>query len=224
MMEIFGLIDRSSLPLGVPYLPGNTSVLGSGFGGLSGFGGYPGMGSDAGCVAAVPIWHGWRPRHGGVCPAWAACPVWGQFPGMSAWPGAGWGIPNGYGQPTGVNTTGQLDGIWELDKGGFVVIRGSNARLYLSREKFQDFRVGYDRQNLWWAPDDRRDTFTLPLPAQRRQDDPARQRGQLPAVAPPALSTPHLRQTGQIGKIDSHDPSPPASHAPRSHPEQSSQQ
>ena len=45
-----------------------------------------------------------------------------------------------------------------------------------------------------------------------------------PAVAPPALSTPHLRQTGQIGKIDSHDPSPPASHAPRSHPEQSSQQ
>ena len=32
-----------------------------------------------------------------------------------------------------------------------MVIRGSNARLYLSRENFQDFRVGYDRQNLWWT-------------------------------------------------------------------------
>ncbi|MCB1727656.1 MAG: hypothetical protein KDI22_09525, partial [Gammaproteobacteria bacterium] len=48
MMEIFGLIDRSSLPLGVPYLPGNTSAFGSGFSGLSGFGAYPGLGTMSG--------------------------------------------------------------------------------------------------------------------------------------------------------------------------------
>ena len=151
MMEIFGLIDRSSLPLGVPYLPGNTSVLGSGFGGLSGFGGYPGMGVMPGVSPLSLYGMGGAPGMGSL-PGMGGVPGMGQFPGMSAWPGAGWGIPNGYGQPTGVNTTGQLDGIWELDKGGFVVIRGSNARLYLSREKFQDFRVGYDRQNLWWTP------------------------------------------------------------------------
>ena len=122
MMEIFGLIDRSSLPLGVPYLPGNTSVLGSGFGGLSGFGGYPGMGVMPGVSPLSLYGMGGAPA---CLPGMGGVPGMGQFPGMSAWPGAGWGIPNGYGQPTGVNTTGQLDGIWELDKGGFVVIRGA---------------------------------------------------------------------------------------------------
>ena len=77
----------------------------------------------------------------------------GQFPGMSAWPGAGGypgsrGVLNAFGQ----TTTGHLDGIWELDKGGFAVIKGNIARLYLSREQFQDFRVGYDQQYLWWTP------------------------------------------------------------------------
>jgi hypothetical protein len=79
----------------------------------------------------------------------------GQFPGMTGWPGStpgGWGYPGAYGYGNVQGAASLLDGAWELDKGGFVVIKGNTARLYVSREQFQDFTLGYDRQYLWWAP------------------------------------------------------------------------
>jgi hypothetical protein len=47
---------------------------------------------------------------------------------------------------------GPLDGVWELENGGFVTISGKAARLHLSPEQYQDFSIGYDRQHFWWAP------------------------------------------------------------------------
>ena len=151
MMEIFGLIDRSALPSYAPYLYGYGGQLGVGsFPGISpwsGFGGVPGM---------SPV-----PGMGGV-PGMSSMPGAGGFPGAAPWPGSGLpamgGAPGNsggfpaYGQWVTPEHRGPLDGVWELEKGGFVVIRGKAARLYLDREKYQDFDIGYDRQYLRWAP------------------------------------------------------------------------
>lgn len=151
MMEIFGLIDRSALPSYAPYLYGYGGQLGlGGFPGISpwsGFGGVPGM---------SPV-----PGMGGV-PGMSSMPGAGGFPGAAPWPGSGLpamggapgnsgGLP-AYGQWATPEHSGPLDGVWELEKGGFVVIKGKAARLYLDREKYQDFDIGYDRQYLRWAP------------------------------------------------------------------------
>jgi hypothetical protein len=151
MMELFGLIDRRSLPSYAPYLYG--------YGGQLGLGGFPGFSPLSG-VGGVP---GLSPLYGaGGIPGMSAIPGAGGFPGVAPWPGSGlpntgglpgsWGGIPTYGQWAGPEQAGFLDGVWELDKGGFVVIRGPAARLYLDRERFQDFDIRYDRQHLWWAP------------------------------------------------------------------------
>jgi hypothetical protein len=162
MMEIFGLIDRDRLPLGVPYLPSYGQSSFPALGGPGGFGGlpgYPGIGGPSGLsplygMGGVP---GLSPLYGT-----GAVPGMGQMPGGLGWPGGGYpqlgGLPNHWG---GQNwggpgqhsaSRGLLDGIWELNKGGFVIIRGNAARLYLSKETYQDFVIGYDHQYLWWQP------------------------------------------------------------------------
>lgn len=145
MMEIFGLIDRNRLPLGVPYMPSYGAPMmngmnGFGPGGFSpgGFGGYPGMTGFPGMSGA---------------------PGMGGFP--SGWPGGGyampynpmtqWGQTGTYGQYA-PSTRGYFDGTWETDKGGVVVMRGNIARLYIDRDHYQDYTFGYDRSYLWWKP------------------------------------------------------------------------
>lgn len=150
MMELFGLVDRSRLPLGVPYLPGYAQNAIPGIGGL---GGYPGLGGLSGFspmqgMGAVP---GLSPPYGmGQLPGglgWpgGAYPQSGGLP--NPWAGQRWGDPARSGAPSGL-----LDGIWEINKGGFVIIRGNAARLYVSQERYQDFVIGYDRRYLWWRP------------------------------------------------------------------------
>ena len=172
MMEIFGLIDRDRLPLGVPYMPGYGQQLLPGLGGLGGLGGYPGLSPLYGLGGApglsslsgfggVP---GLSPLPGlGGVPGVPAVPGTGGFPGAGnvpyagAWPGPG-GLPGGWSNltPYGAGLTNQastyLNGVWELQNGSFVIIQGNVARLYLSRTQYQDFAVYYDRQNLWWRP------------------------------------------------------------------------
>jgi hypothetical protein len=146
MMEIFGLINRDSLPLGVPYLPGYSP---SAVPGLSGLGGYPGM---AGLPGLSP-WSGIGGYPGmtglsGMAPPYGL----GGYPGAGQMPGPGGLVdPRLYGQGTGAQT-GYLDGIWELSSGAVVVIRRSSARLYVSRERYQDFTIGYDQKRFWWTP------------------------------------------------------------------------
>lgn len=164
MMEIFGLIHRNRLPLGVPYMPSYSPLLTPGLGGLggypgmspmSGLGGFPGMSPMSG-LGGVP---GMSPMYG-----LGGVPGMGTMPGAGGWPGGGFpgagGIPGnwvdsgryGYGSGQGNQAAAGLDGIWELENGGFVIIQGSVARLYISRERYQDFAVRYDRQYLWWRP------------------------------------------------------------------------
>lgn len=146
MMEVMGLIDRGSLPLGVPYLPGYSPTM------MSGMGGYPMMGP--GMAPGMSPGMGMVPGMSPMSP-WSGM---GQFPGTSMWQGGG--LPNASGMPfngwTGRQNTvvapENLDGAWELTNGSFVLIKGRKARLYVSKEKHQDFTIGYDRQTLWWTP------------------------------------------------------------------------
>lgn len=148
MMEVFGLIDRGTLPLGVPYMPGYPPSTVSGMGGMTGLGAYPGMGP------------GMTPGMGMV-PGMSPMSPWGgmqQFPGSGMWQGGG--QPNASGMPFNAWTGRQgtvvapenLDGAWELTNGSFVLIKGRNARLYVSKDQHQDFSIGYDRQTFWWTP------------------------------------------------------------------------
>ena len=144
MMEIFGLIDRSSLPLGVPYLPSYPTSPMGGLGSFPGMGGYPAMSpwSGLGGYPGMPGLSGMTPMYGP-----GSYPGMGQMPGLSGWPGAGW-----QGQGGHAAQTGYLDGIWELSSDGVVIIRRNAARLYLSRDRYQDFTIGYDQHRFWWTP------------------------------------------------------------------------
>ena len=151
MMEIMGLIDRGPVPLGVPYMPGA--------GGMPGWGGHPGAGMLAGS-SPMGAWGNWPgPGMPGMTP----------YPGMGGWPGSGmpgmsdWssgGIPGLSGLPGGSgfrygpdrSAVADLDGIWELSNGSVVIIKGQAARLYLTRERHQDFVIGYDGKHFWWSP------------------------------------------------------------------------
>jgi hypothetical protein len=165
MMEIFGLIHRNRLPLTVPYIPGYGQDLIPGLGGygqhfvpgLGGYGAVPGIG-----LGGFP---GLSPMSGlggvpGISPmsGIGSVPGLGGMPGTGAWPGGGfppagnWLDPARFGSGP-INRTGtHLNGIWELENGGFVIIQGNTARLYISREQYQDFEVHYDWQHLWWRP------------------------------------------------------------------------
>ncbi len=160
MMELFGFIDRRPLPPGVPYLPADRP-LGPAFGGLHGLSGYPGMGAWPGAggvpmnpaISGMPMgWGGQFPSGGfptGQHPAGMGMPPFQGVPGMPAWGGVpGPGSNPGYAVPA----AGLLDGIWELNKGGLLIIKADAARLYVSRERYQDYVIRYDDSYLWWRP------------------------------------------------------------------------
>lgn len=148
MMEVFGLINRDSLPLGAPYLPGYGASSLPGLGGLSGMTGMPGMSPWSGMggypgMTGVPGMSPWS--------GMAGYPGMGQMPGVGGlagnWTQQGWP-----GQAGSAAQSGYLDGIWELTNGSLVIIKRNAARLYVSREQYQDFILGYDQQRIWWTP------------------------------------------------------------------------
>ena len=77
---------------------------------------------------------------------------------MTGWPNSGIpglpGFPGGSGfrYGPGHSAVADLDGLWELSNGSFAIIKGQAARLYLTRERYQDFLVGYDGRHFWWSP------------------------------------------------------------------------
>ena len=132
MMELFGLIDRDHLALNSAFLPGYGGLPIGGMGGLPGVSAYPGMTGLGG-------WPGM-----GANPMMAP----GMLqPGMTPW--AGQQMPFAY-PPTAAK--GALDGTWVLNRRGIAIIRGDFARLYLSRNRYQDFHIRYDQRHLWLTP------------------------------------------------------------------------
>ncbi len=154
MMELFGFIDRRPVPLGAPYLPadrplGPTFASGYGPAGPGAFA--AGGGVPLGPMAAGgPLGWSYPPNAAGPIGPGIATPPWlpGE-PGQSKpqgmpgpWAGPGPPLP-----PPGL-----LDGIWQLSKGGLLILKADAARLYVSRERYQDFVVRYDDSRMWWRP------------------------------------------------------------------------
>ena len=153
MMENLGFVDRDRLSPGAPYLPdaGATNPFPSA--GLPGTGAMPGGFPMAG-LGVTP---------GTAMPNPLTGMPGGGLPGATgAWPGGPWMNPspgNTVGPPwtggaTAAPVPGLLDGIWETNKGGVVIIRADAARLYLARDQYQDYLIRYDDRHFWWRPRD----------------------------------------------------------------------
>jgi hypothetical protein len=156
MMEEMGLLDRARPPVTVPYMPGAGMSPYPGLGmGYPGFGGMPGMNALGGVPGStgMPAMGNWPMNPGyaqGMMPGGGN--AWGQAP--QQWLNNAPVPQNQMQQWLGATTApqGQLDGAWELNRGGLVVISGNRARFYLSLEQYQDYTIGYDQSHLWWTP------------------------------------------------------------------------
>lgn len=152
LMENAGFVERDNLPMGVPYLPSADAVSPFAFSNLT---------PPAGAMAP-----GLNPFSN---PAPLGAMPGGGFPGLMSpggtWPGIPWAnapqgpgpfLPQTPGWPGMASTpvAGLLDGIWELNRGGIVIIRADAARLYVTRERFQDYLIRYDDTHFWWRPRD----------------------------------------------------------------------
>lgn len=159
MMEIMGLINRGYSQLGSSYLSAYGLGMTPAFGGLSGLGGMPALGAMSG-MGGYPGMTGWP----GVmsAPGFSPMTAAGGIPGMTPWSGVGpvnplqsgnWGgVPWQLPQRADPRRPNPLNGVWELNKGGIVMIRGDMARLYAERDHYQDYAFGFDQQFLWWRP------------------------------------------------------------------------
>ena len=145
MMELFGLINRARLPLGVPYAPGYGTSTIPGLGGLSGIGAYSALGGLPGMSPMSP----WAGVPGGN---WTGG---NPMSGLGGWPGGvpGWAKPDRRVWGDAIQSVvADLDGVWDLSGGGVVVIKGRNARLLAGRYGHQDFSIAYNGTTFWWSP------------------------------------------------------------------------
>lgn len=152
MMEEWGFIDRDRPSHGVPYLPNAAATNPFPSAGLPGAGGLPGgfPMTGPGMMPGTPMPNPLTGMPGGGLPGTTG-----------AWPGASWlnPLPGNTGSSpwSGSAATpvpGLLDGIWETNKGGVVIIRADAARLYLTQEQYQDYLIRYDDKHFWWRPRD----------------------------------------------------------------------
>jgi hypothetical protein len=83
---------------------------------------------------------------------WAAAP-WANNPWQPAWGGAQPGFP-GTSPADGryAYLMRMLQGSWETNNGGLLLIKGNLARLYVSRDRYQDLEITVDRVHLWMRP------------------------------------------------------------------------
>lgn len=152
LMENAGFLDRDELPMGVPYLPSANAVSPFAFSNLAPPAGtaIPGLNPFSNPMPLSPM------TGGGFS---------GLAPPGGTWPGIPWtNMPQGPGQFSpqtpgwpGMPTppvAGLLDGVWELNRGGVVIIRADAARLYVTRDRSQDYLIRYDDTHFWWRPRD----------------------------------------------------------------------
>lgn len=88
-------------------------------------------------------------------------PMWPNSGGFPAWGAPPWGGYSPYSPPyrqypdrdsTGSRVLERLQGSWKTNKGGLLLIRRDMARLYISRDEYQDFYLRADDRYLWMWP------------------------------------------------------------------------
>ena len=99
-------------------------------------------------IYPVPAWppgYAWPPAY--PPPPWGGAPGWGAAPyGAPPWGGVPW---NG---AWGGDPVRRLQGAWETDHGGLLLVKDHVARLYASRDEYQDYYLRADPRFLWLQP------------------------------------------------------------------------
>jgi hypothetical protein len=89
---------------------------------------------------------------------WPAAPAWGTptWTGVPGYPGYPYAPPPpGYPGPAYYDRhhiLARLQGGWETDSGGLLLIKGNMARLYLDRQHHQDLYIRADPRYIWMRP------------------------------------------------------------------------
>ncbi len=142
MMESFGLVDDDSASVTTPYSPGNWQD----------FSPTPWSGTSP-----MPPMSGMSPM-GGMMPGMS--PMGGMMPGMS--PGGMPGMQNwqqqipwqqyrNMQQPSR-KLARRLNGAWETNNGGLLLIQGDKARFYLTRDQHQDLQLAITEHQVTLKP------------------------------------------------------------------------
>lgn len=124
----------------------NTPGLGYGYPGLWGspLGGSPWASPWSAPMGPMP----WAGQSSGGVP-WSGVP-WAnsQLPGYSDWTSRQNYNRNGpYAHLMRI-----LQGSWETHSGGLLLVKGNLARLYLSRDRYQDLEITADQHYVWMRP------------------------------------------------------------------------
>ena len=118
-----------------------------------------------GQTANSPGWNNY-PNPGALNWTPGLSPWGGMPPGTSPWTAGPWGNnpwQTWGGSQSGFPTTSPADGryaylmrmlqgSWETHNGGLLLIKGNLARLYVSRDRYQDLEITVDRVYLWMRP------------------------------------------------------------------------
>lgn len=123
----------------------------------------PGLNSygNPGALNWAPGLSPWNSMYPGAPPLgaspWGAAPWTGAPWGNNPWPPAWGGGQTGF--PATSSADGRyaylmrmLQGSWETHNGGLLLIKGNLARLYVSRDRYQDLEITVDRVYLWMRP------------------------------------------------------------------------
>jgi|GEM_PF-1318009 len=126
--------------------------------------GYPGAWGGHYPPGTAPLGGPWASAPGGPG-TWAAPPLGGvpwngvpwantQLPGYSDW-----ATRQQYNRSEPYSHLMRiLQGSWETQNGGLLLVKGSLARLYLSRDRYQDLEIRADKHYVWMRPAGSRQT------------------------------------------------------------------
>lgn len=116
------------------------------------------LGQNANTTAPTVIYPQIHPLPIPTYPLFPSGYPWGpSFPGLLPLPygtlpysGVPWSPPTGYAR--GGSILSKLQGAWETNNGGLLLVRNNMARLYVSRDQYQDLYITTDPRYLWLQP------------------------------------------------------------------------
>lgn len=99
----------------------------------------------------VPTYSPFPPSYpwGPTLPGWPPTPPYGAAP----YGGTPWAPPAPFSPGRNVgNVLSKLQGAWETNNGGLLLVRDNMARLYVTRDEHQDLYITADPRYLWLQP------------------------------------------------------------------------